>query len=174
MNLISYKCYKDAKKNMRHIKNLDEIIEIRVNNTLAKANKQILMNEISALDIFNDYTFDQEIGYVACAILDGKLRAASEENLIMSYEFDSIVDQNLDNLEDINNIYNKITNSNKKLAIISDAKWDEVKKKYIEDLKNKVELKIIPEPEEVFIEEENNDIINTNAIDLFGDIVEVK
>lgn len=165
---------KDAKKNMRHIKNLDEIIEIRVNNTLAKANKQILMNEISALDIFNDYTFDQEIGYVACAILDGKLRAASEENLIMSYEFDSIVDQNLDNLEDINNIYNKITNSNKKLAIISDAKWDEVKKKYIEDLKNKVELKIIPEPEEVFIEEENNDIINTNAIDLFGDIVEVK
>jgi len=111
---------------------------------------------------------------VACAILDGKLRAASEENLIMSYEFDSIVDQNLDNLEDINNIYNKITNSNKKLAIISDAKWDEVKKKYIEDLKNKVELKIIPEPEEVFIEEENNDIINTNAIELFGDIVEVK
>lgn len=178
-NEVVEKSSDDEKENnkQKHLNkptNIAEIIEVRINNTLAKANKQILMNEISLRDLFNDYTFDQEIGYVACAILDAKMRAASEECIILSYEFDSIVNQNLDNIKQINEIYNKITNSNKKIAIISDSKWEEVKSKYISDLKSGIELKLQEEPKEIFIEQEKDDIINKNAIDLFGDIVEVK
>lgn len=158
----------------KKIINLKEIIDARVNNTLAKANKQILMKEISNLDLFNDFTFDQEIGYIACSILDSKIRAASEESIIVSYEYDSIVKQNLEIFDKINDVYNQITNSNKKIAIISDSEWEEVKNKYIADMKSGVILNIIPEPKEIFLEEKNDDIINKNAIELFGDIVEIK
>ncbi len=156
------------------ISNINEIIEIRVNNTLAKANKQMLINEISKLDLFNDYTFDSQIGYIVCSILDAKIRAVSEDNIIISYEYDSIVKQNLSILDKIIDVYNQITNSNKKIAIISDKKWEDVRNKYINDLKNGVKLEVADEPIEIFEEEKNNDIINNEAIELFGDIVEIE
>ena len=165
---------KNNLKIISEISNINEIMDVRVNNTLAKANKQLLLNEISTLDLFNDYTFDQEIGYICCSILDSKIRAVSDENIIISYEFDSIVKQNLNILNKITDVYNKITNSNKKIAIITDQKWEEVKAKYIQDIKNGNIWSIKNEPDEVFIEPEKDDIINNDAIKLFGDIVEIK
>lgn len=165
---------KNNLKIISEISNINEIMDVRVNNTLAKANKQLLLNEISTLDLFNDYTFDQEIGYICCSILDSKIRAVSDENIIISYEFDSIVKQNLNILNKITDVYNKITNSNKKIAIITDQKWEEVKAKYIQDIKNGNIWSIKNEPDEVFIELEKDDIINNDAIKLFGDIVEIK
>lgn len=155
--------------------NIEEIMKIRVNNTMAKANKNILTMELSNLDLFNDYTYDPEIGYVAVAILDSKIRAASEDSIILSYEYDSVVKNNLLDLNKMIEVYNQITNSNKKIAIITDAEWEESKNKYIENLRNGITLNVIEEPAEVFIEEEKNDIIGSSAIDLFGDeIVEIK
>lgn len=157
------------------ISNLDEIIKVRVHNTLAKANKQLLMNEISNIDIFNDYTFDSDIGYLACSILDSKIRAVSDENIIISFEYDSIVKQNLAEIHKLNDAYNQITNSNKKIAIISDAYWDEVKNDYIKTIKSGGSYELEDEPDEIFIEEKNDDIISNNAVQIFGaDIVEIK
>lgn len=157
----------------REIKNLDEIIEVRVNNILATANKKILLDEISGLEKFNDYTFDTEIGYLVCSILDANVRAASDNGIILSYEYDSIVKQNLSTINKMIEVYNKIKGSNKTIAIISDKKWEEVKNKYIQDIKNGVTLTVVEEPKEIFIEQENNDIIDSEAIKLFGDIVEI-
>ncbi|MDO4995646.1 MAG: DNA polymerase III subunit gamma/tau [Bacilli bacterium] len=157
------------------ITNLDEIIKIRVHNTLAKANKQLLMKEISNIDIFNDYTFDSDIGYLACSILDSKIRAVSEDNIIISFEYDSIVKQNLAEIHKLNDVYNQITNSNKKIAIISDAYWDDIKNDYIKTIKSGGSYELEDEPAEIFIEEKNDDIISNNAVQIFGaDIVEIK
>ena len=153
--------------------NIDEIMDARINNTLASANKKVLLAEISNLNKFNDFTFDHDIGFICCSILDSKIRAASDENIILSYEYDSIVKQNIENINKITEVYNKITGSNKKIAIISDSKWDTVRKKYIDDLKNNVKYTLVEEPLEVFNEEEKDDIINNEAINLFGDIVEI-
>ena len=157
------------------ITNLDEIIKVRVHNTLAKANKQLLMKEISNIDIFNDYTFDSDIGYLACSILDSKIRAVSEDNIIISFEYDSIVKQNLAEIHKLNDVYNQITNSNKKIAIISDAYWDDIKNDYIKTIKSGGSYELEEEPAEIFIEEKNDDIISNNAVQIFGaDIVEIK
>lgn len=168
----------DSNKNVdddtKLIQNIDEIMKVRVHNTLAMANKQLLMKEISNLDLFNDYTFDSEIGYLACSILDSKIRAVSDQNIIISYEYDSIVKQNLTVIDKLIQVYNQITNSNKKLAIISDSVWENVKKEYISNIKAGINYELQDEPEEIFIEEKNNDIISNNAIELFGDIVEIK
>ena len=157
------------------ILNIEEIMNIRVNNTLAKANKQLLKEETEKFELLKDYTFDQEIGYIVCSILDSKLRAVSPDNLIISFEYDSNVEQELQNIEKIIEVYNKITNSNKNIAIISDSEWEKVKKEYIDNLKNSVKYEVKEEPEVILEELDKSDIISSSAMELFGaDIVEVE
>ncbi|MBE6157707.1 MAG: DNA polymerase III subunit gamma/tau [Firmicutes bacterium] len=154
------------------ILNINDIMKVRVNNTLAKANKQLLKKELENINLLNDYTFDQEIGYLVCEILNSKIRVVSEDNIVISYEYDSIVEQNLVNLDQISDVYSKITNSNKNFAIITDDEWEKYKQKYIETLKNGNQFVIEDEPEKIFEKKENDDIISSSTVDLFGDIVE--
>ncbi len=156
------------------ITNIDEIMKVRVNNTLAKADKNLLRLEMKNFTLLNDYTFDQEIGYLVCAILDAKLRVVSDDCLVLSYDYDSNARQNLNNLEKITDVYNKITNSNKNIAIITDEYWEKVKNEYILNIKNNVKYEVVEEPKPLFEELKNNDIITSSAVELFGDIVEVE
>lgn len=153
--------------------NMDEIIKARVNNTLAKANKQILNTELENIKKLNDFTFDQEIGYIVCSLLDASLRAASEENIILSYEYDSTVRQNLTELDKFIYVYNKITGSSKKIAMITHDEWEKEKEKYIKKIKEGIHYEVIEEPVEVYEESKKDDIISNSAMDLFGDIVEI-
>ncbi len=157
----------------RKIINIDEIMKVRVNNTLACANKNILNQEIDNMKLLNDFTFDQEIGYIVCNLLDSNVRAASEDNIIISFEYDSIVKQNLMELEKIIYVYNKITNSNKKIAIITDEEWENEKNNYIKSIKDGKSYQVVEEPKEIYEEIKKNDIISNSAVELFGDIVEI-
>ena len=163
----------DEDSSLKIVKNIDDIMKVRVNNTLANANKQILNKEQENFKLLNDFTFDQEIGYIVCNLLDATVRAASDDSIIISYEYDSSVKQNLLELEKITYVYNKITNSNKKLAIITDEDWENEKNKYIKSLKDGVQYQVIDEPQEVYEEQVKNDIITNSAVELFGDIVEI-
>lgn len=164
----------DSEETFPKIVNIDEIIDIRVNNTLARADKNLLKLEMSNFETLRDYSFDQEIGYIVCSILDSKLRVVSSESMIISYEFDSNVKQNLANIIKLNEVYNKITNSNKSIAIISDEKWEKVRKEYITNLKSGIKYEVKDEPEVIFEELKKDDIIMSSAVELFGDIVEVE
>ena len=155
------------------IVNLDEIIKARINNAFALANKKILSQEIDKLKFLNDYTFDQNIGYLVCEILNSKFRVASEDIIVLSYEYDSIVKQNLENLEKMENVYNDLTSSSKKFAIITDDEWDKLKNEFIQKLKKGEHYQVYDEPEKKFKIEENDDIIVDEATLLFGDIVEI-
>ncbi len=154
--------------------NIEEIIKVRVNNTLALADKKLLKEEQSNFEKLKDFTFDQEIGYIVCALLDSKLRAVSENNMIISFEYDSNVLQNIQIIDKITDVYNKITNSNKEIAIISDKEWDKVKSDYIKNLKDGVKYEVKDEPQPIYEEIENGDIISNSAMQLFGDIVVVE
>ena len=156
------------------ILNLNDITKARVNNIMATADKSILKDVIDKMPIFNDYTFDSEIGFAACALLDAKVRAASNIGIILSYEYDSIVKQNLLNLEKINEVYNKLNKTDYKLAIISDLEWDKAKSDYIKTIKSGGSYSLIEEPApELFEDTKKDDIISNSAVELFGDIVEI-
>ena len=159
--------------NTGDILNLDDIMQVRINNAFALANKQVLNHEIDNLKLLNDYAFDQKIGYLVCELLNSKFRVASEDIIVLSYEYESIVQQNLLHLEQMEEVYLNITHSSKKFAIISDLEWDKLKKEYIQHLKEGNHYEVLAEPEKVFKKEETNDIISNDASMLFGDIVEI-
>ena len=157
-----------------NIINIDEIIKARVNNTLAFADKNLLKDEARLFDLLKDFTFDQQIGYIVCALLDSNLRVVSADSMILSYDSTAIVKQNLSILDKMMEVYSKITGSSKKIAIISDDEWNSLKNEYISNLKNGIKYNFIPEPEVIFEESDKDDIIASSAIDLFGDIVEIE
>ena len=154
--------------------NIADIIAVRVNNTLALASKDLLKKEIENFNLLKDYTFDQEIGYIVCALLDSSIRAVSNDNMILSYEYDSNVKQNLLFLDKMIDVYYKITNSHKNIALITDDEWNRLKNEYISNLKSGKKYEILKEPDVVLEEIHNNDIISNSAVELFGDIVEIE
>ena len=172
-NTVEENVLENSNDEQRKIINIDEIMKVRVNNTLACANKNILNQEIDNMKLLIDFTFDQEIGYIVCNLLDSNVRAASEDNIIISFEYDSIVKQNLMELEKIIYVYNKITNSNKKIAIITDEEWENEKNNYIKSIKDGKSYQVIEEPKEIYEEIKKNDILSNSAVELFGDIVEI-
>ncbi len=157
-----------------NIINIDEIMKVRINNTFAGANKELLKTEIQNFELLKDYTFDQEIGYIVCSLLDSTVRVVSKDNILISFPYDSNVKQNINILDKISEVYYKITKSNKNFAIVTDSNWEKLKSEYVYNLKNHIAYQILEEPKVIFEENENNDIINNGAIELFGDIVEIE
>ena len=156
------------------ILNINEIMDARINNCFVNANKNILNNEKLNFEKLKEFSFDSEIGYLVCSLLDSTVRVASDDYIIISYDLDSSVEQNCLLLHKLEEVYSKITNNFKKLIIISDSYWDKIKSDYINNLKNGYKYKIMEEPKEVFDVSDNHDIISNNAVDLFGDIVEIE
>ena len=154
---------------------LHKLMSVRVHNVLALASKVEKNADLAKINGLNDYVFDQKIGYIVSEILNGTLRASSENGMIISYEYQSVVDQNLNNLESIMEVYSKITTTDKKIVFITDEEWENEKKKYIEFTKSGNKYKIEEEPvveAKTIVDTPEVQESKSNFAD-FGDIVEI-
>lgn len=154
---------------------LHKLMSVRVHNVLALASKVEKNADLVKINGLNDYVFDQKIGYIVSEILNGTLRASSENGMIISYEYQSVVDQNLNNLESIMEVYSKITTTDKKIVFITDEEWENEKKKYIEFTKSGNKYKIEEEPvveAKTIVDTQEVQESKSNFAD-FGDIVEI-
>ena len=157
-----------------------ELMLIRARNTMIEAIKTELTKEQNNLNIFNDYTFDQNNGYLACELLDSVVRAASNNSLILSYDYESMIEKMYNHIDKLIEFYNKISNNNKTIALITSEEWDNLRKEYMMLRKEGKQFSYQEEPvlninnnDDKITNEDNNDIIK-EAKDLFGDIVEIK
>ena len=154
---------------------LHKLMSVRVHNVLALASKAEKNADLERINGLNDYVFDQKIGYIVSEILNGTLRASSENGMIISYEYQSVVDQNLNNLESIMEVYSKITITDKKIVFITDEEWENEKKRYIEFTKSGNKYKIEEEPvveAKTIVDTPEVRESKSNFAD-FGDIVEI-
>ena len=168
-----------VQKTNEQIKKYEELMLIRSKNTMIEAVKDELNKETNNLDKLNDYTFDSNNGYLACELLDGKVRASSLKNIIISYDYEGMVDKLSNHFNKLNDFYNEKTGSLKKIAFITTTKWNELKQEYINLHKQGKQFEYQEEPilnsleEDVKINNESDDLIN-QTIEMFGDLVEVE
>ena len=160
--------------NNNKILNINEIMNVRINNCFVNANKSVLNKEKLNFEKLKDFSFDSEIGYLVCSLLDSTVRVASDDYIIISYDLDSSVEQNCLILHKLEDVYANITNSFKKFAIISDSYWNKIKNDYINNLKNGFTYKLLEEPKEVLDVSDNHDIISNKAVDLFFFFLEIE
>lgn len=168
-----------VQKNNEQTEKYKELMLIRSKNTMIEAVKDELNKEIANLEKLNDYTFDPNNGYLACELLDGKVRASSSKNIIISYDYDGLVDKLSNHFNKLNDFYNEKTGSSKKIAFITTTKWNELRNEYVNLHKQGKQFIYQEEPvlntlkEDDKINNESDDLIN-KTIEMFGDLVEVE
>ena len=168
---------KVVSKNSKLITNIEDIMNIRFINTLISSKKVLKNSELKLLDKLREESFNTEYGSIINDILDGNIVCVSDDNVVFSYDRDSVRKNNLLNYLYIKDLYKKITGSNKNICFISNDLWDSESKKFMKSFKNKSvesDYKYEDEPKPLY-EKEKDDIIMSSAIDLFdSDIIEVE
>ena len=148
--------------------NLEKIKSIRIDNTLAKFNKQEVRNITPALELLNDLLLDPDYSNGASILLDGTLKAASDENLIFIYKTKRLADLFNQNLPILEETIAKILNKKYNLIATDLDEWEIIKK----DFNNKLRPFIYKEEqfnlEDIFKEDEPED----NITSMFEDIIE--
>ena len=168
---------KAVNKNSKVITNIEDIMNVRFINTLISSKKVLKNSELKLLDKLREESFNTEYGSIINDILDGNIVCVSDDNVVFSFDRDSVRKNNLLNYLYIKDLYKKITGSNKNICFISNDLWDSESKKFMKSFKNKSvesDYKYEDEPKPLY-EKEKDDIIMSSAIDLFdSDIIEVE
>lgn len=158
----------DTKSKMQ---NYNEVVNNRINNTFATATKECLKKVKENFERLREHSFDQNEGYLICDLLESNVRAAGEKYAIITYEFDSLVAKNANQIAEIEKVYKRIIGTPIKLAIIDDERWQKLKKEYIENIKNKKEYSLEKDIKPIYVKEEK-EVENDETASIFGDIVE--
>lgn len=126
-----------------NLKLSDEEINIRINNALATASKDILNNIKSNWDIIDDYVFDDNFSVISGLLKDFIPVVASEKYIIFSNDMLSVVDRFNESSTDIEKFLKKVFDFNPIVVAITTKRWDEEKSKYISNLKSGIKYSII-------------------------------
>ena len=155
---------------------------IIINNCFAKASKDALNYIKSKWDMLNDYALDSQFGAVACYLTDGVIRAASEHEMIITFDYDSMVNRGYKIIKKIENLFDKIFKKSYHVAIITTDNWNRERKNYIDKKNHGISyeyVEITDDYADINVDKNKNQV-NTNpssenitdkAIQLFGENV---
>ena len=142
----------------------------RINNLMIDANKKILL-DMKAKLTNKSFENDLKYSFLDSSIKDSVLRVASNDTLLFSFKTQGLLRNVLNNILELNELFNDKYNCNFKFAFISDSEWNILKNKYIELKNQNLNFDRMIEPDVEY--EINSDIINNNPMQVFGnEIVE--
>lgn len=148
-----------------------EIISIRINNSLAEANKELL-KELKIKSIcFSDFIANKKYNIAANILLKGELVVASEKYIMFIYKEVRELNLFLSNIELIEKFLSEIFENKYKTIAILNEEWKKIKEDYVQNKKNgiKYELQEEPKPKEKI--SKNKSV----AFDIFGeDSIDIK
>lgn len=143
--------------------------KILINNTIALASAK-LKKEISEKFIDLDkYLIDKKYKVAATILKDSTIAAVSNDHMLLTYKYVSMVEDNDKSINKITKLVNEITKSNYKVVAISIDEWKEMRPYYVE-LKKSGKIELLNEP---VINESNNNGLNIDnefdeVINAFG------
>lgn len=151
---------------------IKKLQDIRVNNTLAKFDKKILLKIKKDLELIRSLVLDPEHSKAASIVLDAELKAASLDHLIYVYNTQNMSEVFNNDLPIIENMIKSILNIEYKCIAVNNDEWQKIKTEFNNQQK---EYSLIDE-ENLFMEIYNNNS-NENKDDIekmFGNIIEYK
>lgn len=104
--------------------------DIRINNALAKLNKKEIINFKEKSKNLNLKLLDPDYGELVSMILDGELKAASDEYLVFVLKTDNITKLFNYSIPKLENFINNEFNSNYKIIGVEQQKWNYIKEQF--------------------------------------------
>ena len=143
-----------------------------INNCFARADKKEKNFFESNWSKLNDYALDSEYGAAACYISDGIVRAVGTGEVIISFDYDSMVNRGFSLLEKVQKLLEKIYNRHYDVALVTNDEWTAAKDEFIVNKNNNISYQYIPLELEQYHKEKkevSDHSITSQAIDLFGE-----
>lgn len=154
--------------------NYESIKNVRVNNVLSGANKEILKAVTKEFESINDYISSKKYNSIAILLADSKIVCASDLYLMFSLNEKSSLDIFYENIKLIELLINEFFSKPYKVVGITNTEWQNTKIDYINKIKNG-EKYVFIEENDVKLDMDNNNDAQDFAMDVFGeDTVSVK
>lgn len=149
--------------------------EILINNTIVNATNDAKKKVKNAFLELDKYLIDKKFKNAATILKDANVTAASNDHLLLTYKYSSMVEENDAEIENINKLVSKMTSTTYKVVGISEDLWKEKRPEYLK-LKKENKLIFIEEIESksnIKISKEINNV--DNYLDIFGsEIIEME
>ena len=134
---INVETFKDEPKSVNQnsisedrVKLLEKLKNIRIENTLSNFNKKLLPEIKQKLENVKNYLIDPDYSEIAGLILDGNLKAASTNNIILVYNSENIeLNFNL-KIDQIESLLSKVGLKDYKVVATNTDDWDIIKEEF--------------------------------------------
>ena len=120
----------------------DDQDELRVNNSLALASKNVLEEFKSKWNSLDDYIDDEEFSVVSGLLKDSNIVVGSSKYVILSCNYPSTASRINSNLEVTEKLLEKIFNTKIYVVAVDNDRWKGIKNKYIDDLKKGIKYNV--------------------------------
>ncbi len=127
-------------------KNLEQLIEIRVNNTLCNFDKKNYLELKNKMEDANQYILNPEYSSAANIIINGNLKAANKNYFVFVYDYEELKYNFYEEVETIEKLLNEIYNNNVHAVAVTLEEWNTIKESFNKQLKI---YKYIEEPDDI-------------------------
>lgn len=147
----------------------DELMSIRLNNTLGIADKKSKIEYENAVENLKNDISDLNKLKIINLLDDTKITAGSKDGIILTTDSDNILHDLYDNMELLEESLESLLGKKVKVCILLDELWNKKRIIYVEKIKNKEKIDIIDE------EDMLNKIksLNTGEKSEFDDLLEI-
>lgn len=151
-----------------------KINDMIINNCFARADKNEKRMFESKWNSLNDYALDSEYGAAACFISDSKIRAVGLGEVILSFNYESMINRGFSMILKIQKLLEKIYQKHYDVALLTDDEWNQEKEKYIQNMNNHVPYQYVTidrdsDKDTLPVQNSNSGDIKSQAIELFGE-----
>ena len=147
----------------------DELMSIRLNNTLGIADKKSKIEYENAVENLKNDISDLNKLKIINLLDDTKITAGSKDGIILTTDSDNILHDLYDNMELLEESLESLLGKKVKVCILLDELWNKKRIIYVEKIKNKEKIDIIDEKDIL------NKIksLNTREKSEFDDLLEI-
>ena len=164
---------------------INQYMEFRkkiINNSFVTANKEYLLKIKNDWYLINDYILDSELSPVVSYLKDIEVRVVGENEIILSCNYDSILERGINLINKIEKLLELIYNKRYKVALVTNNEWEDEKNKFILARKSGKSYEYMPydsndelKEKATLLKKTNSSSIVQDAIDLFGeDMVKIQ
>lgn len=147
----------------------DELMSIRLNNTLSIADKKSKIEYENAVENLKNDISDLNKLKIINLLDDTKITAGSKDGIILTTDNDNILHDLYDNMELLEESLESLLGKKVKVCILLDELWNKKRIIYVEKIKNKEKIDIIDEKDIL----NKIKLLNTGEKSEFDDLLEI-
>ncbi len=147
----------------------DELMSIRLNNTLGIADKKSKIEYENAVENLKNDISDLNKLKIINLLDDTKITAGSKDGIILTTDSDNILHDLYDNMELLEESLESLLGKKVKVCILLDELWNKKRIIYVEKIKNKEKIDIIDEKDIL----NKIKLLNTGEKSEFDDLLEI-